>query len=101
MKPPKIWEPLIEALSALLPGATIESITERDWYSATFAGRQLQINMRLAGEEAESRAARLGEMLPDHTFALPRHFVAEIALKDISKDAVGATVFIEALLLEE
>ena len=101
MKAPTIWKPLTEALYALLPGATIESITERGWYSATFAGRQLQINMRLTGEEAESSAARLGKILPDHTFALPRHFVAEIALKDILKDAAGVAIVIEALLLEE
>jgi len=101
MKPATIWRPLIEALCALLPGATIESITERDWHSATFAGRQLQINMRLGGGDAESRAVRLGKMLPEHTFALPRHFVAEIALKDVSKDAAGVRIFIEALLLEE
>lgn len=101
MKRPKIWKPLAEALCDLLPGATIESITERNWYSATFAGRQLQISMQLTGEDAESRAERLSEMLPDHTFALPRHFVAEIALKDISKDAAGVAIFIEALLLEE
>ncbi len=101
MKPPTIWKPLIEALCALLPSATIESITEQDWHSATFVGRQLQISMRLTGEEAEGKAGRLGALLPNHTFVLPRHFVAEIAVKDVSKDAVGATVFIEALLLEE
>ena len=101
MKPPKIWKPLTEALCALLPGATIEGITERGWYSATFVGRQLQISTRLTGEEAGSKAERLSEMLPEHTFALPRHFVAEIAVKDISKDAAGVAIFIEALLLEE
>jgi len=101
MKPPKIWKPLAEALCELLPGATIERIAERDWHSVTFAGWQLQISMQLTGEEAESRAKLLGEMLPEHTFALPRHFVAEIALKDISKNTTGVAIVIEALLLEE
>ncbi len=81
---------LCAQLAALLDAEVVRS-KRTDWFSVTFAGARHQIVLRTAASPA-----RLAE-LPEHEFALPGAFVADLAVME----ADGELVTVEALVVRE
>jgi hypothetical protein len=73
--------------------AAIVAVDRRAWASATFIGERQRII--LAATESPARVAWLAA-LPEATFAIPRHLVADLVVVAAS----GSQVTLEALLLE-
>jgi hypothetical protein len=96
----KKW-PIVEALIAILEGATLDHHRSREWYSATFVGEWHQITLRHSGSEALRDAKGLSCSLQDHVFNLPHQLVADIIVSNIVADTNGVLIQIEALLLNE
>ncbi len=74
-----------------------------DWRSLTFDGERHRIRLRILGSDSMRLANRLREGLEDAEFAIPGHFVADIALAgEPRRDADGGmTMDIEALTIAE
>ena len=70
-----------------------------DWQSLTFVGERHLIQLRIPGPDEESILARLTDGIEDAEFALPGHFVADIAVKDeaVRNEDGSLAVTIEAL----
>ena len=92
--------PFMYALQAMLPEADITLIRERPWFSATMAGQQLKLRLHLYGEDADRRAREFCTVLPKADFALPDVFVDSIAIDSLTSDESGATLELEALVVE-
>ncbi len=90
----------VSALQAMLPDADITLIRERPWFSATMAGQQLKLRLHLYGEDADRRVQELCVELPKADFALPHDFVDSIAIDSLTSDESGATLELEALVVE-
>ena len=91
---------LIGSLIDLLPAATINSVTNSEWRSATFSGIRSCIKMTLPGENAAGRADIFRANLPAHEFNLWRYFCADILVTDITETDGGVILTVEALLLD-
>ena len=94
-------KPLFRQLIEQLPGANIISSQQTEYYSATFAGVQTQIDIFLPGENAQERAADFKDSLPHAEFALSRTIVADILVSEITEHVAGCNLKIEALLLDD
>lgn len=81
---------LCAQLAALLDAEVVRS-KRTDWFSVTFAGARHQVVLRTA-----SSMARLAE-LPEHEFALPGAFVADLEVTETDGDLVT----VEALVVRE
>lgn len=81
---------LCAQLAALLDAEVVRS-KRTDWFSVTFAGARHQIVLRTA-----AGPDRLAE-LPEHDFALPGAFVADLAVMETE----GELVTVEALVVRE
>lgn len=70
-----------------------------DWQSLTFVGERHQFQLRVPGPDCADILSRLLTGLDDSEFAIPGHFVADIALAEPPRaNADGSTtVAIEAL----
>jgi len=68
---------------------------ERPWASITFAGTRYCLTIDLEGETNPEEWQKLAELLPDHEFAIPGHFVADILVTEQSEKRMG----VEALLI--
>ena len=91
---------LSRALCALVPGAVIARRKERGWYSATFAGKRVTLDLMWDAPVAD--VAAFASMLSEHEFAQPDLFVADICVARQTCAADGAVVLIiEALLLDD
>ena len=89
---------LSKALCALAPGAVVTRRVERDWHSATFAGKRMTLD--LVWDAKEEEAAKFVAMLSEHEFATV--FVADILVSRQTRAADGAAMMtIEALLLDD
>ncbi len=88
---------LIGALAARAGAAELLEAHARPWASVTFTGARHLIRLALP----EAAANRLAEGLEEHEFAIPGHFVADIAIASRHDSAGLATVEIEALTIEE
>ena len=81
--------------------ATIAASRSETWASATFRGARHAITLRLTGDDAADRGARLAEEMDGIEFDLPGHLVADIQVRSRSGDAAGVTLEIEALTVED
>jgi hypothetical protein len=89
---------LAKALVALAPGAVVTRRVERDWHSATFAGKRVMLDLNW--DASPSVVTEFTAMLSEHEFA--DVLVADIIVARQSSVADGATVLsIEALLLDD
>jgi hypothetical protein len=89
---------LAKALCALAPGAIITRRVERDWHSATFAGKRVTLDLAWDAPVADVEA--FAAMLCEHEFA--DLLVADIVVERQASAADGATALsIEALLLDD
>jgi hypothetical protein len=89
---------LSKALCALAPGAVVTRRIERDWHSATFAGKRVVLDLNW--DAPPSVVTEFTAMLSEHEFA--DGLVADIIVARQSSAADGATVLsIEALLLDD
>jgi hypothetical protein len=94
-------KPLFRKLIEQLPGAQIVSSQQSEYYSATFAGIVVHINMFLLGKNARQSVAHFKDALPDVEFTLPRTIVADILVTEIAQHGDGCNLKIEALLLDD
>lgn len=91
---------LAKALVALAPGAVVTRRVERDWHSATFAGKRVMLD--LAWDASPSVVTEFTAMLSEHEFADADLLVADIIVARQSSAADGAALLaIEALLLDD
>lgn len=91
---------LAKALCALAPGAVVMRRVERDWHSATFAGKRVMLDLLWDAPLAEVEA--FAAMLSEHEFVDADLLVADILVARQTKAAGGAAMLcIEALLLED
>ena len=91
---------LSKALCALAPGAVVTRRVERDWQSATFAGKRVTLDLMWDAPVAEAKAFEA--MLSEHEFADADLLVADISVARQTCAADGAVVLtIEALLLDD
>ena len=89
---------LSQALCALAPGAVVTRRIERDWHSATFAGKRVMLD--LAWDAPDGDVEAFAAMLGEHEFA--ELLVADIVVEGQASAADGAMVLtIEALLLND
>ena len=98
-------EKLRDALCALAGNlARIDSHTEKNWASVTFAGTRHRIVMGFDGAEAVSAGEDFIDALPDHEFTIPRQLVADASVVEVDHAIAPAprmVVTCEVLLLEE
>jgi hypothetical protein len=90
-------------ISALEPHAgpfTTVAATSRDWASGLFDGARHRIALRLEGEDATERAARIAEILPETELPIPRGFVADVQVTG-RLDGEVVIVAIEALTIDD
>lgn len=91
---------LSRALCALAPGAIVTRRVERDWHSATFAGKRVTLDLLWAAAVADVEA--FAAMLGEHEFAFADVLVADIVVARQTSAVDGAKVLsIEALLLDD
>ena len=91
---------LSQALCALTPGAVVTRRVERDWHSATFAGKRVTLD--LAWDAAEADVEAFAAILSEHEFADANLLVADIVVARQTKATDGSMVLsIEALLLND
>ena len=91
---------LSKALVALAPGAVVTRRVERDWHSATFAGKRVTLD--LAWDAPVADVAAFAAMLSEHEFADANLLVADILVARQTSAADGAALLtIEALLLDD
>ena len=91
---------LSQALVALAPGAVVTRRMERDWHSATFAGKRVTLDLMWDAPVAAVNA--FAAMLSEHDFDDAVLFVADIVVTQQSRAPDGAMVLtIEALLLDD
>lgn len=105
--------PMSPAASALLGGMIARAGVPRDrillsdlrsvdWQSLTFTGERHEIELRFPPPMSGEAARKLCEGLADAEFDLPRHILADIAVRAERATDDGATlVSIEALTMEE
>lgn len=90
-------------ISALEPHAgpfTTVAATSRDWASGLFDGARHRIALRLEGEDATERAARIAEILPETELPISRGFVADVQVTG-RLDGEMVIVAIEALTIDD
>ena len=90
-------------ISALEPHAgpfTTVAATSRDWASGLFDGARHRIALRLEGDDATERAARIAEILPETELPIPRGFVADVQVTG-RLDGEMVIVAIEALTIDD
>jgi len=89
---------LSKALCALAPGAIVTRRIERDWHSATFAGKRVMLDLNW--DAPPSVVTEFTAMLSEHEFT--DVLVADIIVARQTRAADGVTVLsIEALLLDD
>lgn len=91
---------LLNALLKLLPDADICLVSERPWFSATFAGVQISLNATLSGANRVDTADQFARVLTIYEFDMPKHIVADIAVMLQFNDEQVLRLTIDALLLE-
>ncbi len=102
MTPRTKRRPFADAIVAMVPAATLTSYHDRGWYSATFAGLQVTLQLRIGGPGADVAADHLARSLPEHIFELPCYIVADaLVVHSKSLECGDHLVTIEALLLED
>ena len=89
---------LSRALEASLPGGRITGCRWTSWASATFAGARHALTM-VAPDTAATDAWL--SALPEATFALGRHLVADVMVAAVRRIDGSTEAEIEALTLEE
>lgn len=99
-------DPLPRLLAQLIDRAgdpcLIVRATSRAWASALFQGRRHVILIQIGGSDAAARKARFADGLADAEWALPRHFVADIVIDDVSCAPDGALwIELSALTIED
>jgi len=74
-----------------------------DWQSLTFAGERHQVELRIAGPDADAAADRLTTGLANAEFAIPGQIVADIAVVAEPRRADDGSIAlsIEALTIAE
>lgn len=79
------------------------SIRSVDWHSLTLSGERHEIDLRLAGSGASAAAEALCNGLEEAEFAIPGHFVADIAQCGPPRQAADGSVEIslEALTIAD
>lgn len=97
---------LLRAVLAMAgEGSEILSSSSRRWSSATFTGARHAMTVRLPGADAQDRAQRLAESLPEAEFPLAGHIVADISVENRewrrSEDGQGAAELELAVLTVE
>ena len=91
----------LEARAGGAPQATVAAARSEAWASATFRGARHMIGLRLAGDGAHDRAARLAGEIDAIEFELPGHLVADITVVGREDGAEGIALQIEALTVED
>lgn len=81
----------------------LRNFQSTDWQSLTFNGERHQIELRIAGPDAEILAERLITGFPDAEFSVPGHLVADIALArpPIHSPDGSISLHLEALTIAE
>ncbi len=94
-------EALLSQVSALTGGALSRIYNVCEWRSATFAGHRIEACLFLNQGDCLERAQRFQTIIHDHEFHLPRQFVADINVAEITQTPTGdVAIHIEALLLD-
>tara|TARA_R110001606_G_scaffold43360_3_gene114910 strand:- start:8521 stop:8814 length:294 start_codon:yes stop_codon:yes gene_type:complete len=73
--------------------ASVTLTRERPWASITFAGTRHSFAVDCSGDPETERMQNLVKALPDHEFAIPGYFVADILVTGQSEKQI----FLEAL----
>lgn len=91
---------LRRALLRRCPALHIESVASVRWASVTFTGARHMIGCRLTGERAVELAGRFCAGIGEAEFELPGHILADIAVMEMTADASGVGIRLEALTVE-
>lgn len=91
---------LLSAVSKLLPEADICLLSERPWFSATFAGVQISLHAALSSANRVYAADQFARILKTHQFDVPGYIVADIGVVRQVDDEYELRLTIDALLLE-
>ncbi|WP_419825794.1 hypothetical protein [Sphingomonas sp.] len=91
---------LIRALKPVAGPFAVVAARSQDWASATFEGARHRLALRLEGEDADTRAARLVASLAAVDVPMDNGFVADIAVT-ARVDGDGPVLGIEALTIRE
>lgn len=65
--------------------ARVTLTREKPWASITFAGTRHSFAVHWDGPSSPNAMKNLAEMLPDHEFLIPGHFVADILVTEQSE----------------
>jgi hypothetical protein len=99
------WAPLLRSILTLGGDhAILISHVEREWSSATFSGTRHAITLSFNGAEAIVAGEQYIATLPDHSFTIPRHLVADVQITRVEQALFpDQTLVVEAdmLLLED
>lgn len=89
---------MIRELEALTGGcASVTLIRERAWASITFAGTRYCFALEWADAAGPDALQKVAQILPDHEFAIPGYFVADILVTEQSE----SHLLVEALLITD
>lgn len=93
---------LADQLLALMPqGSEICGFERKAWHSATFAGQILTIKIASNGTSDQALLRAAADLLPQHEFTLPRHFVGQMDAQIVDNDGGDAAIQIAALVIAE
>jgi hypothetical protein len=94
---------LLERTGDLSDTILLSEIQSVDWQSLTFTGETHLMRLRVPGPNADMIVGRLTLGLGDVEFAIPGHFVADIAVAGVPMRALdgSVTLAIEALTIAD
>lgn len=89
---------LASQIAALTAGRTSVTLKrERAWASVTFAGTRYSFAIMGAAGTDPAMMENLIQVLPNHEFAIPGYFVADVLVTEQS----GLRLLVEALLIND
>lgn len=104
-KKPTLVDRVRLSLLALTGGrGSIIDHEEKVWASVTFSGTRHQVTMVFEGADEVARGEEMIDLLPDHTFSIPRQLVADATTTLIDhrfSKPERLTVTVVLLLLQE
>ncbi len=81
-----VAELLIEQLNELLGTACAVTLKrEKPWASITFSGTRHYLEIQMVGGADQNAISKRVCALPDHEFALPGYFVADLLIRERDK----------------
>lgn len=81
-------------------GVTINALLAHPWSSATFSGMRQYVSITLSGDGHRAAAAAFEEGLGEREWALPGHFIADIAVTDCEGDRDITRLTVDVLTIQ-